>query len=163
MPLLQCCEIRVPKDPLQLQWPMTFEDQQTHTIGKRRVCRNEPFSHPLATVETGLGWTICPWMIHSSPNRIVAQIHQWFTTFFYRDLQDTRIIYERYLSHSHISRLRATSSARTIACALLRLSWYSSLGTESATTPPPAWKNAWPSLRSAVRMVMHVSRRPSIP
>ena len=42
--------------------------------------------------------------------------------------------------YSHISRLLATSSARDIARALLRDSSYSREGTESATTPPPAWK-----------------------
>ena len=43
-------------------------------------------------------------------------------------------------NYSHISRLLATSSARDIARALLRDSSYSREGTESATTPPPAWK-----------------------
>ena len=42
--------------------------------------------------------------------------------------------------YSHISRLMATSRARTIAPALLRVSSYSREGTESATTPAPAWK-----------------------
>ena len=42
--------------------------------------------------------------------------------------------------YNHISPLRATSSAWTIALALLRVSSYSREGTESATTPPPAWK-----------------------
>ena len=47
---------------------------------------------------------------------------------------------ENRFIYSHIPRLRATSRARTIAPALLRVSSYSREGTESATTPPPAWK-----------------------
>ena len=46
----------------------------------------------------------------------------------------------RTFLYSHILRLRATSSARTIAPALFLVSSYSRSGTESATTPPPAWK-----------------------
>lgn len=44
------------------------------------------------------------------------------------------------VSYNHSPRLPATSRARTIAPALLRVSSYSNEGTESATTPPPAWK-----------------------
>src|SRR5215211_4096956 len=43
-------------------------------------------------------------------------------------------------AYNHFSRLLATSSACSIARALLRVSSYSREGTESATTPPPAWK-----------------------
>lgn len=46
----------------------------------------------------------------------------------------------RAFAYSHISRLWDTSRARNIAPALLRVSSYSREGTESATTPAPAWK-----------------------
>src|SRR6478672_4733832 len=45
----------------------------------------------------------------------------------------------------------ARSMARKVAMALLTLSWYSSSGTESATTPPPAWTYAVPSFRITLR------------
>ena len=52
--------------------------------------------------------------------------------------------------------VRAVSSAR----ALLRVSWYSRSGSESATMPAPTWTVIQPSLMSAVRIVMQESKLP---
>lgn len=55
----------------------------------------------------------------------------------------------------------AMATALNSAEALLTVSWYSEAGTESATTPAPAWMWIWPSLIRAVRSMMHVSMLPS--
>ena len=51
--------------------------------------------------------------------------------------------------------------ARRMAAALCSVSSNSRSGTEPATMPAPVWMWAWPSLRTALRMVMAVSRLPS--
>src|SRR5829696_6938629 len=55
----------------------------------------------------------------------------------------------------------ASPTAASTAWALFSVSWYSVAGSESATTPPPAWMWATPSFNTSVRMVMAVSRSPS--
>src|SRR6478735_3614059 len=55
----------------------------------------------------------------------------------------------------------AAATARRAAAALLTVSSYSRCGTESATIPAPAWTCARPSLMSAVRMAMAMSRSPA--
>ena len=55
----------------------------------------------------------------------------------------------------------ASSSARTIARALSRVSSYSAVGFESATIPAPAWIEACPRSRTMVRMAMQKSRFPA--
>ena len=49
----------------------------------------------------------------------------------------------------------------TQAEALLMVSWYSEAGTESATTPAPAWIWISPFFNNAVRNMMQVSMLPS--
>lgn len=55
----------------------------------------------------------------------------------------------------------AVWTARSTAAALLRHSVSSATGSESATTPAPAWTYAVPSRRRAVRMAMAVSESPA--
>src|ERR1700722_3274495 len=57
----------------------------------------------------------------------------------------------------------ARSIARKVAIALLTLSWYSSSGSESATTPPPACTYAVPSFRTTLRSAIQESSWPSKP
>lgn len=55
----------------------------------------------------------------------------------------------------------AVWTARSTAAALLRHSVSSATGSESATTPAPAWTYAVPSRSRAVRMAMAVSESPA--
>ena len=55
----------------------------------------------------------------------------------------------------------ACSMARRMAAALCSVSSNSRSGTEPATMPAPVWMCAMPSLSTAERMVMAVSRLPS--
>lgn len=55
----------------------------------------------------------------------------------------------------------AVCTARSTAAALLRHSVSSATGSESATTPAPAWTYAVPSRSRAVRMAMAVSESPA--
>src|SRR6185369_5547323 len=55
----------------------------------------------------------------------------------------------------------AISMARRKAAALCSVSSNSRSGTDPATIPAPVWTCAWPSLSTALRMVMAVSRLPS--
>src|SRR5580704_8774886 len=57
----------------------------------------------------------------------------------------------------------ALSMARNKAIALLTHSWCSDSGTESATTPQPAWAKAIPSFNTMVLSAMQESRFPSNP
>lgn len=65
----------------------------------------------------------------------------------------------QYLRHGDRSP-DAAATARRAAAALLTLSSNSRRGTESATIPPPAWTYASPSLITAVRIAMAMSRSP---
>lgn len=57
----------------------------------------------------------------------------------------------------------ARRTASSIPAALLRVSWYSRWGMESATIPAPACTKARPFLTSTIRMAMQVSRLPLNP
>src|SRR4029079_14501944 len=59
-----------------------------------------------------------------------------------------------------VRRPEAEATARTAAAALLYLSSHSRTHTESATIPPPACTYARPSLITAVRIAMAMSRSP---
>ncbi len=52
------------------------------------------------------------------------------------------------------------AAALNMARALFMVSLYSSRGTESATTPPPAWMCRVASLMTAVRIAIAVSMSP---
>ena len=55
----------------------------------------------------------------------------------------------------------ASSIARRSAAALCSVSSNSRSGTDPATIPAPVWTWAWPSRRTALRIVIAVSRLPS--